>query len=116
MLAPFVPNPRLAELDSVDVAVSAADAYEAARHLDLSRAPMVHALFALRTLPTRLFGRGDGTLRLTIDDIVAGERGFQLLADEPGHGFVVGAIGRFWKPDIEWADVAPAEFGAFAEP
>jgi hypothetical protein len=116
MLAPFVPNPRLAELDSVDVAVSAADAYEAARHLDLSRAPMVHALFALRTLPTRLFGRSDGTLRLTIDDIVAGERGFQLLADEPGRGFVVGAIGRFWKPDIEWADVAPAEFGAFAEP
>lgn len=25
-------------------------------------------------------------------------------------------MGRFWRPVIEWRDVAPADFGGFAEP
>ncbi|MGZ3406233.1 MAG: SRPBCC family protein, partial [Polyangia bacterium] len=116
MLETFIPNPRLTQLDHVDVAVPAQRAYEVARHLDMSRAPLVRALFALRGIPGRLRGHNEGPQRLAIDDITGEGSAFRMLADEPGHGFAVGAIGRFWKPDIEWAQAAPDAFARFDEP
>lgn len=116
MIERFVSQPRLTEVDHADVGVPAARAYAVARHLDLGDAPLVHALFALRTLPARLFGRDEGPLGLCIDDITGAGSAFKLLADEPGRGFVVGAIGRFWQPDIVWAPVGRDRFADFAEP
>ncbi len=116
MLEPFIPQPRLTELDHIDVGAPAAKAYEVARHLDLTRAPLVRLLFGLRTIPSRLRGREHGPARLAIDDITGAGSAFRMLADEPGRGFVVGAIGRFWEPAIRWAEAAPESFAAFAEP
>ena len=116
MLESFVPHARLTQIDHVDVAVPARQAYDVARHLDMARAPLVRALFALRSIPARLRGHEDGPPRLAIDDITGDGSGFRLLAEDAGRGFVVGAIGRFWKPDIEWATVAPEAFAGFAEP
>lgn len=132
LLDPFLPEPRLVEVDHIDVAVPAAAAYAAFRHLDLGRSPLVRGLFWLRTLPDRFSGAADGKVDLRLDTITgtgagAGtspgsgpgpgpDGGFRLLHDEPDVGFAVGAIGRVWEPEIPFADVAPADFAAFSEP
>ncbi len=115
MLERFIPEPRLVEIDHVDMAGPPARAYAVARHFDLGRSSIARALFALRTLPDRLSGRAEGPLRLGVDDI-ASSGGFRMLADEPDQGFAVGAIGRFWEPEIPFARVGTAGFAAFDEP
>lgn len=116
MLDTFIPEPRLVELDHVEIAARPDVVDAAARELDLARSPLVHALFALRTLPSRMAGSQTEELRLRIGDIGRGGTGFAVLQDEPGRSFTVGAIGRFWEPDIAFLDVPPAAFATFAEP
>jgi hypothetical protein len=116
LLEPFLPEPRLIEIDHVDVAVPPAAAYAAFRHLDLGRSPLVRGLFWLRTLPDRLSGEAHGGVDLRLDAIAGQGSGFRLLHDEPDVGFAVGAIGRVWELEIPFADVAPADFAAFREP
>ena len=53
----ILPTPRLLETDGVDLAVPPSVAWELVRHGDLGASPIVHALFAIRTLPGRLAGR-----------------------------------------------------------
>jgi hypothetical protein len=112
----LLPEPRLCELDSARVGVPAAQAFPHARRFDLARVPLAHALFWIRTLPERI---GHGTisepLELRLDDIGRTDTGFQVLADEPDR-LIVGAIGRFWEPQITFAQVSAADFAHFAEP
>jgi hypothetical protein len=80
-------------------------------------AMLVTALMTLRMVPGRLRGRPAATpptLRLATD---AGSLpGWVNLGELPGRELVFGAVGTFWKADIEWNDVLAAEFAAFAEP
>jgi hypothetical protein len=116
LLEYFLPEPRLIEVDWVEVAAPPAEAYQTLRHGDAARSPLVWALFWLRTLPERLRRRDAPPLSLRIDDIGASKHGFHMLADEPRRGFVIGAIGRFWETEIPFVDVPPTDFAAFAEP
>ncbi len=111
----FLPEPRLREVDHVDVTAPCADAYEVARHLDLSRSWLVRALYELRTAashhrPTPL----QSPLRL--DAIPTTGEGFHVLREAPGEELVVGAIGRFWEADMPFADVGADAFAAFDYP
>ena len=113
----IVPTPRLLETDGVDLAVPPAVAWELVRHADLGASPIIHALFAIRTLPGRLAGRAREPLRLRVDDLVSSpdKPGFQILADDPPHEVVVGAIGKVWQTDIPFLHVADASaYAAFA--
>ncbi len=40
--------------------------------------------------------------------------GWLLLGEVPGREVVFGAVGTFWKPDIEWHDLTAEQFAAFA--
>jgi hypothetical protein len=115
MLTPFIPEPRLVEVDHVDLAVPPETAYQAARHFDLTSSRLVHGLFALRTVPDRLKGQASGPLRLKIDDLASEPSAFRFLADQPGVGFAVGAIGQFWRPRIPFKVVPPEAFARFEE-
>jgi hypothetical protein len=42
--------------------------------------------------------------------------GWLLLDEAPGREVVFGAVGTFWKADIEWRDLAADQFADFAEP
>jgi hypothetical protein len=42
--------------------------------------------------------------------------GWLLLGEIPGREVVFGAVGTFWKPDIEWHDLTAEQFADFAEP
>lgn len=118
-LADFLPDYGIREIDTVEVAAPPQDAYHAARHLDVARIGWIHALFAVRTLPDRLRGRhreDEERRAIGIDDITRPGTGFLLLEDRPGREVVVGSIGKFWKTQIEFVEVPPAQFATWAEP
>ncbi|HWA73931.1 MAG TPA: hypothetical protein VG937_16425, partial [Polyangiaceae bacterium] len=117
MLDQLIPTPRLLELDGVDLATSPARAWQLVRHENLATSPLIHALFALRELPRRL--RGDHTkLTLRIDDLESSREkpGFQILAEDPLHEFVVGAIGKVWQAEIPFVHVDDArQYAEFSD-
>jgi hypothetical protein len=114
----FIPSPRIHEHDEVATVAPATRALEVARHFDLARSSLVHALFWLRTLPERIAvaeHRLPPAPDLRLDAIGHGADGFTVLEDSRDR-LVVGAIGRFWQPHIEFAPTDPARFAAFSEP
>ncbi len=80
--------------------------------------PITRPLAWLRDLP-EIFGRTRGREpapeRLTFDEL-AGVPGWIKLDEAPGRELVLGAVGKFWRPRIDWRHVDPADFGDFAEP
>lgn len=117
MLDLFLPEPRIVEIDHADLGAPPELVFDVFRRFDLTGSPLVHALFALRTLPDRLSGRATEAPRVTIDRIGRGAGpGFRILAEEPGRSITVGAIGKVWMPEIPFVDVAPDGFAAFSEP
>ena len=117
-----LPGARLTEVQSVELALPIDEAWEATRHLDLSRSRLVAALFTARTLPARLLRRGEepsAAVTLGIDDLgsTPDEPGFQILVDEPPSEVVVGAIGQVWQLDIPFVHVPDADaFADYEEP
>lgn len=117
----FMPDCSLREVDRVAVAATPEQAWAEVRAIDLSHIPFIRWLFALRLLPERIRERLRGrpprrSHSMRIEDIVAPGNGFILLAEEPGRELVVGSIGRFWQPRIDFVEVTPERFTAFEEP
>jgi hypothetical protein len=126
--------PALGGLDLIDVHLSAYDValtahlvvdadpavvFAAAKDFDFltTQAPLVTVLMTARTLPTLLRRRpapAPATLMLARDaDVLPG---WVHLGEVPGRELVFGAVGKFWKADIEWHDVASEQFADFDEP
>lgn len=114
----LIPEPRLRQVDSIEVAASPRKAWDLVRHADLGRSPFVRALFALRALPARFSGEPRESGRLCIDDITRGSQpGFRVLDEREGHHVTVGAIGPVWHPTIDFVDIRTAEdYARFADP
>jgi hypothetical protein len=96
-----------------------ATVFRAAKDLDFLtiRAPLVTALMTARMLPAKLMGRSveaPQALRLAADPSAL--PGWLALGEVPGREIAFGAVGKFWKVDIEWRDVPVEQFAAFAEP
>jgi hypothetical protein len=93
--------------------------FEAAKNFDFmtTRSPLVTALMTARGLPSRLLGRPHATPRtLMLAQSSEALPGWSLLGEVPGREVVFGAVGTFWKPDIEWLELPAGQFAAFAEP
>lgn len=119
MLEQLIPAPRKVEVNTQDLAALPMAVWEHVRHGDLGDAPFARALFALRTLPSRLSRGSIGPLRLGIDNLLStpDQPGFQLLGEQPGHELTVGAIGKVWRLDIPFLHVESAiAYAHFAEP
>ena len=92
------------------------DTFQAARSLDLLtvRTPLLAASMWIRALPERLLGKAVSPP----PQLVVAEQielpGWLLLGEQPNREIAFGAVGKFWRPVIEWRDVAPADFVAFA--
>jgi hypothetical protein len=113
-----MPAPKLREIDSVNLALPVAEAWEIVRHVDLASSQVARALFSIRSLPARLRHRPQEPRRARIDDLVSTEArpGFGVLVDEPLHAVVVGAIGKVWQAEIPFVHVPDASaFAAFRE-
>jgi hypothetical protein len=89
------------------------------------RAPLVAMLGAIRLLPDLvshlLHGerppKAPETMRLRdMAEMPRAEGGWVLLGEAPGEEIALGLVGKFWRPVIEYADVAAEDFRDFAEP
>lgn len=106
----------IAEHQVVDA--DAATTYDAARGLDLLtvHTPLLDAAMWVRQVPSRLAGRPATALpRLVVGEGV-GMPGWLVLGERVGREIAFGAVGRFWKPVIEWRDVEAGDFAGFNEP
>ncbi len=103
--------------EHVVVAADPSTTFQAARALDLLtlRTPLLVASMWIRTLPARFSGKAvPPPPRVVLADNV-GLPGWLSLGERPNREIAFGAVGRFWRPVIEWRDVAPANFGGFTE-
>ena len=119
MLEQLISTPRKVEVNTVELAAPPAMVWNYLRHGDLAALPFVRALFALRTLPSRLLGHPSEAPGLRIDELrsTPAHPGFQLLGEEHCREFTVGAIGKVWQLDIPFVHVAgPVPYADFAEP
>jgi len=91
----FMPTYEVAERHEIDVSAPAELTMAAAREMDLYRSPLVHAIFAIRTLPSRLRG---GPARRPAS-LLAETRaiGWRTLAEVPDREIVMGAVTQPWR-------------------
>jgi hypothetical protein len=120
MLDSILPTPRKLELDAVELDAAPEDVWQYVRYADLAESDLVRALFAVRTLPSRLTGKRPAEpSTLKIGDLRSTPQhpGFQVLGEEPMHSVTVGAIGQVWQLDIPFLHVADAAaYAAFSVP
>lgn len=82
-----------------------------------TRSLLVTALMTARSVPSRVLGRPVVTppeLMLARDS--GALPGWLIIGEVPGREVVFGAVGKFWKPDIEWHVLAADQFATFEEP
>ncbi|WNV84832.1 hypothetical protein [Umezawaea sp. Da 62-37] len=98
-----------------------ATTYRAARELDLTQVggALVKWAFQVRGIPERMGSRGNGPprvpTRMTLDDLSASSD-WVILGERPSAEVAFGAVGRFWKPVIEWHEIEPRDFTDFTTP
>lgn len=89
------------------------------------RRPLVGLLGAVRVLPELVIHLLHGerppaappSARLRdLADLPATSGGWVLLGERPGEEIALGLVGKFWRPVIEYADVAPERFRDWSEP
>ena len=123
LLEQYLPYYDVTEVDAMVVNADADTTWQAVRHGDLSRSPVIRALLELRGLPVRLGRRINGLAPesarppLTLDDMP--RAGFLLLAENPGTEIVFGQISRPWKvsaPTGGAPALKPEEFDEFDAP
>ncbi|WP_423747396.1 hypothetical protein V5735_24635 (plasmid) [Haladaptatus sp. SPP-AMP-3] len=117
-----LPRFDVTERRHVVVDASPETTYAAMKSLDFARmGPVVEALGELRRLPERIAAALAGTAQpetpesVTMNDVAESDEWVQL-AEEPGEEFVFGAVGKFWRPSIEWVEIEPDEFAEFDRP
>ena len=104
--------------EHVVVAADPSTTFQAARALDLLtvRTPLLVASMWMRGLPERLSGKASPPPpRFVMSEQIA-LPGWSALGEQPNREIAFGAVGKFWRPVIEWRDIAPADFGGFGEP
>jgi hypothetical protein len=110
----FMPTYEVAERHEIDVSAPAGLTMAAARELDLYRSPLVHAIFAVRTLPSRLRGASPRQPAPLLAETLA--LGWRTLAEMPDREIVVGAVTQPWRAEVTFRGVEPDLFAGFAEP
>lgn len=120
MLDRLIPFPDLVERDEIDVAASPEVAWERIRHGELGVSAPIRALFAIRTLPSRLTGHEaspNPTIRLDHLRSTPEHPGFSILSEKAPRELVVGAIGKVWHLDIPFLHVDGVDaYANFTEP
>ena len=103
----LIPNPRLVDIDRVDLAAPAEVVWQRIRHANLAQSPATRVLFALRTLLDRATGTAPATAGVTLDDMrsTAAAPGFQILVDDPPREVAAGAIGQVWRLRIPFNEI-----------
>jgi hypothetical protein len=123
----YLPRFDVTLVEHLVIDADMASTWRALQDLDLMQvhSPLLDAAFFVRGLPAKVsewFGRPGQAppppeLKLTGNGL--GMDGWLSLGEVAGREIAFGAIGRFWRPNIEWYDVrgmTPQRFGTFGEP
>jgi hypothetical protein len=116
LIEQYLPTFDVRDYREVRVVAPAETAYAVLRSLDLQRSWIVQALFAIRSLPSRLRGSTSppppsGTF---LEQALA--VGWVILAEAPGRELVAGAVTHPWRPVVTFQGLPPAEFLSFTTP
>jgi hypothetical protein len=111
----FMPAYEVAERHEIWVDAPAEYVFAAAREMDVNRSPLVRAVFAVRTLPSRLHGetQRQSSAPLLTETLALGWR---ILGETPDREIVVGAVTQPWRAEVEFRGLDPEAFADFAEP
>ncbi|UCF45599.1 MAG: hypothetical protein JSU89_00045 [Myxococcales bacterium] len=125
----FLPAYDVSDAVATVVQADVATTWDALMQVDLIEVgrtrPMVGFLGALRALPELgshlLHGESpqQPPKQLRLHDttkVPLGEGGWVLLGERPRDEIALGLVGKFWRPIIDYAQVAPESFHDFAEP
>jgi hypothetical protein len=110
----FMPAFDVSEHHERRVDAPPATVFDVTRQIDLSRSPIVAALFGIRRLPQVITGTAPPIKRITFDSFI--DYGFVVLGEDPGVEIVLGAIGTFWRPTGGIRPTVAEEFTDFDEP
>jgi len=124
----YLPTFDATQIEHIVIDADLETAWAALRDLDLLRVhtPLLDAAMFARGVPIKVaswFGPTStpaalpAQLRLTGDSVEM--QGWLPLGQLAGREIALGAIGRFWRPNIEWYDVTtmtPEQFAAFDSP
>ena len=117
LLDKFLPLWDVRECHELSVAAPAGRAFEVLRNLDINRAPVVKALFWLRSLPSRFSGRAVAPphkARSLLEDALS--VGWVVLGEIPAQQLAVGAVTRPWEPIVRFHGLPGPELRAYREP
>ncbi|WP_242547899.1 nitroreductase/quinone reductase family protein [Amycolatopsis sp. MtRt-6] len=120
----FLPRFDVTLIEHVVADADIAETWQALRELDLMRvhSPLMDAAMFVRSMPAALTRRSTPAEPPAELKLFGGSTplpGWLPLGETPGREVVLGAVGKFWQPDIEWLDVqgmTPDEFAGFTEP
>ena len=112
----YLPVYDVREYHETRVSASSFRSYETLRALDLRRSVIVRALFAVRTLPSRLLGREPSRPLSSTFLREALDVGWVILEETRGSELAVGAVTQPWAPVVEFRGLSPAAFLRFHEP
>lgn len=110
----FMPRFEVSDRHHIDVAAPAHVTLAAAEDVDLSRSPVVSAIFKGREWIMRSHPDDRPQPRGLLAQMQA--LGWGVLADEPGREIVLGAVTKPWEPNPVFRALPAGEFEAFSEP
>ncbi|MEV6327834.1 hypothetical protein [Streptomyces sp. NPDC051909] len=132
LLDAALPEFRFSRLECGVITAAPDVVYGAARDLDMLsiHSPLFDVVMWARGVPDRMRRRPVATppsMRVSdlFDTAARGVQGEQAdreaqpwvpLGENPGREIAFGAVGKVWKPTIEWRRVEPGEFAGFEEP
>jgi hypothetical protein len=129
LLDAALPEFRFSRLECAVIAAAPDVVYGAARDLDMLsiHSPLFDAVMWARGVPDRVRRRPVVTppsMRVSdlFDTDAGGDQGdleaqpWVALGEREGREIVFGAVGKVWKPTIEWRRVEPGDYAGFDEP
>lgn len=103
----FLPRWDVRERHAVEINAPAEEIYRAAHGLDFRRARLTNFLMRLR-------GYSGAATDFSRDELL--KTGFVFLGETPNEEFLLGATGKFWKPDGNLIRVEAGDFVRFNKP
>src|SRR5439155_2992100 len=116
LLDRFIPRYEVRERHQTRVHAPASVTFVAAKQMSLQRFPIVRAILALRSIPSRLGGTPapPADERGIVEETLS--LGWGVLAETPDREVVMGAVTQPWKANVVFRALPPEEFAAFSEP
>ena len=113
LLDRFMPEYDVVERHHINVAAPAEVTFAALMDMDLEDSRVIRAIFRGREL--LLGADADRTPHARGLVALTQELGWGVLATEPGHEIVMGAVTQPWKANVVFRSMPPAGFTAFSE-